>query len=284
MTDVFERIRRASDEGQAVAAAYTAVLAGLGQGEPQSWTTALERLARAAGLGSVSAQGQLQVLAGAAAGSARDWDALAAAVDLGPWQARASQRPLAPAARVAAVADFLPPAVCAWIIARAQGRTAPAQMYDRDGAIIQSRGRSNSAFEFGAGELDLVVVLARAKIAAAVGVTPHALETLQVLHYAPGQAFDQHYDYLDPATPGIAEEIAVAGQRIATFLTYLNDGYEGGETSFPLLGLDYKGRTGDALVFANITNTGEMDRRMLHAGRPPTSGEKWLLSQWIRDR
>jgi hypothetical protein len=27
---------------------------------------------------------------------------------------------------------------------------------------------------------------------------------------------------------------------------------------------------------------GKVDRGTLHAGLPPTSGEKWLLSQWVR--
>jgi len=74
------------------------------------------------------------------------------------------------------------------------------------------------------------------------------------------------------------------GQRVATFLVYLNDGYEGGETSFPRLDYRFKGATGDALVFANVEPNGAPDPRTMHAGTPTTRGEKWLLSQWIRDR
>ena len=65
---------------------------------------------------------------------------------------------------------------------------------------------------------------------------------------------------------------------------YLNDDYEGGETEFPAIGLRYRGRRGDALLFANVDIVGNPDRRSIHAGLPPTRGEKWLLSQWIRNR
>ncbi len=48
------------------------------------------------------------------------------------------------------------------------------------------------------------------------------------------------------------ETLAAFGQRIATFLIYLNEGYEGGETSFPRIGLNYRAEQGDALFFANV--------------------------------
>src|SRR5689334_18536072 len=110
------------------------------------------------------------------------------------------------------------------------------------------------------------------------------MELTKVLHYQPGQQFDPHYDFIDPEVPGYAGELAARGQRLATFLLYLNDDYEGGETAFPQLGLKHKGRRGAALLFANVDRNNAPDRRTLHAGLPPASGEKWLLSQWLRDR
>ena len=71
---------------------------------------------------------------------------------------------------------------------------------------------------------------------------------------------------------------------MGTFLLFLNEEFEGGETTFPAAGLSFRGRTGDALFFANVTRDGRPDPLTLHAGRPPTSGEKWILSQWIRER
>ena len=46
----------------------------------------------------------------------------------------------------------------------------------------------------------------------------------------------------------------------------------------------FKGRTGDALMFGNVSENGAPDPMSLHAGLPPRSGEKWLLSQWVRNR
>ncbi len=110
------------------------------------------------------------------------------------------------------------------------------------------------------------------------------MEAFAVLHYAVGEEASEHYDFLDPAVPSYAGQIARMGQRVATCLLYLNDGYEGGETEFTSLGLRHRGGTGDALIFFNADADAVPDPRTAHAGRPPTSGEKWVLSQFIRNR
>jgi hypothetical protein len=111
------------------------------------------------------------------------------------------------------------------------------------------------------------------------------MEAPQILNYAVGQRFQPHTDYFNPDIPSTAAEMRANGQRVATALVYLNEeGLEGGETAFPRLGFNYRGRKGDALVFFNVDAAGKPDPRTLHAGLPPTRGEKWLLSQWIRNR
>lgn len=81
-----------------------------------------------------------------------------------------------------------------------------------------------------------------------------------------------------------AAELAPRGQRAATFLIYLNEAYEGGATQFPRLDWQYRGGRGDALLFSNVDAAGAPDYNTVHAGMPATSGEKWVLSQWIRTR
>jgi prolyl 4-hydroxylase len=108
------------------------------------------------------------------------------------------------------------------------------------------------------------------------------MEHTVILHYAPGQQYFQHYDFLEEGDPGGAQDIAQRGQRVFTFLVYLNDDFAAGETGFPRLNWRYKGRKGDAVFFWNVTPDGVCDRETLHAGLPPAQGEKWLLSQWIR--
>jgi hypothetical protein len=149
---------------------------------------------------------------------------------------------------------------------------------------VQSQARTNSTAQFELVYMDLVLLLVRERLSDACGLPAAAMEVPQVLHYAVGQEFTPHLDYLHPELADQAADIAGGGQRAKTLLIYLNDGFEGGETDFPLLGLKFRGGKGDALMFTNILPGGAPDLRMRHAGLPPTAGEKWLFSQWVRDR
>jgi prolyl 4-hydroxylase len=91
-------------------------------------------------------------------------------------------------------------------------------------------------------------------------------------------------DYWNPEFEGHNTTLRLNGQRTHTVLVYLNDDLEGGETEFLHLGLRHRGKKGDALLFRNVDAEGRPDPRTVHAGRPPTAGEKWVLSIWILDR
>jgi len=280
-------IRVAHAAGDAEAAARLAMLAVMGVSAPADWRQALALLALAASRGSAGAQGQLRALAFHAVqgNGEQDWAALAAAVDLAAWTRTRAKQILSVTPRVATIAGFLPRPICDWIVARAGDRISPAQVFDQQtGAAVQADARSNSAVEFNFADTDVVLALVRASIAHAIDVPLAGLEPTQVLHYEVGQAFAPHYDFMDTRVPGYALEAAKGGQRIATFLVYLNDAFEGGETDFPLIHVRAKAPPGGALYFANVDAGGAPDPRTLHAGLAPTSGEKWLLSQWVRNR
>ena len=76
------------------------------------------------------------------------------------------------------------------------------------------------------------------------------------------------------ADVALRQEVAAKGERIVTFLLYLNDDDDDGRTEFVNLGIAHKGRRGEGLFFVNALENGLPDRRTLHAGRPPTRGEK----------
>lgn len=271
----------AAAAGSGPAAHQLAVIAGVGVLRPQSWPQALELLARSAGLGFEAARGQLRLLSGR---DDVDWGAMAGAVDVAAWLSPPPKLALSESPRVRAIAGFLSPAVCDWLMARADGRLAPARTYSESGEARLEQGRTNSETDFNITETDMVMLLVRARIGAALGMPPAVMELTKVLHYAPGQRFGRHFDCLDPDIEGHAAEIGARGQRIATFLVYLNDDYDGGETEFPHPAIRHRGAKGDGLFFANVDLQGAPDRLSLHQGLPTTRGDKWLLSQWIRNR
>lgn len=275
-------IMAAAAKGEAMACTLAATLVAAGVFGRPDWPRALDYLQQAAEAGFPMARAQLRLLAGR---TGNDWRGLRRGIDIESWRTTPEPRVLSREPRVSAFDGVASPAVCDWIIERARNRLAPARVYDRAGGKAVAATRSNSAFELGLADLDLVVLALRERLAVAAGLPVMNLNAPQVLHYAVGESFEPHVDFFDPAVPAQAMNIANVGQRAATALVYLNDqGLEGGETDFPLLPLRHRGRRGDALVFFNLDAAGQPDRRTLHAGLAPTRGEKWLLSQWIRDR
>ncbi len=242
----------------------------VGAGRPQNWSRAMTLLGQAADAGHAEAQAELQMLGLTVADTERgvEMDALLAV----PPPERLSEQP-----RLRFVRGFASPAECAWL--RGRGRLAPSRVFDTaTGEARLDPRRSNRSAELLFEELDLVTQVIRARIAAATRLPLPLFETPQIMRYDPGEEFQPHFDYLDPATA------ARSGQRIATFLLYLNDDFEGGETEFPQAGRSVRGQTGDALFFANVDGGNRPDPLTLHAGRPPKAGTKWIFSQWIRDR
>jgi hypothetical protein len=262
-----------------------ATLCAMGFGVAQSWTAALDHLQRAAELGAARAQGQLRALSGVSGSGPVDWREVRRSVDPAPWFVAADKRRLCEAPRVRAIEGFAPPAVCDWLVARGRALARPAMVFDpQTGAPRSADQRSNSAAHFDIVQADVVTALVQAKISATLSVPVQLMEPCQVLHYKVGQEFAPHFDHLDVTVPGYAADVALRGQRIATFLLYLNADFEGGETHFPSIALKHRGAKGDALYFANVDTANRPDPLTLHSGLAPTAGEKWLLSQWMRDR
>lgn len=275
-------IMGAAARGGGMACTLAAALLAAGVSGKPEWPMALDYLRRGAELGFGMAQAQLRILAGR---PGDDWDGLARDIDLEALFRAPEPTILSDDPSVRAFAGVASRAACEWLILRTRDRMRPAMIYGDDGGEATSGARNNSAAELGLGDVDLVVLALRERLASAAGLAVMQMDAPQVLHYTVGQSFRHHVDFFDPAIASNAAEMTANGQRVATALVYLNEeGLEGGQTDFPRLEIRHRGRQGDALVFFNVDSTGQPDRRTLHAGLPPTQGEKWLFSQWIRDR
>jgi prolyl 4-hydroxylase len=260
-----------ADAGDGEAAHHLALMSASGLARPQDWAEALRRLDQAAANGH------------ALAAETRRF--LGPGFDLEAWLTAPDPVELSTAPHVLAITGFVPRAVCDWFRDRADPYLDRSPVSDpRTGGPMVHRIRTNSSASFDILDCDLVMMLVRERIARTTGHPTLGMEPVEVLHYAVGETFAPHYDWLDPDVPGYAADLAADGQRAVTFLTYLNDDYEGGETEMEAIGLRYRAAAGDALYWSNIKPNGRIDLATRHAGLPPTTGEKWLYSQWLRDK
>ncbi len=288
-------IAEAANRDNPSACAMQAMLAAAGIGRTENYSEAADYLLKAAELDEPRAREQLaifvsdplvrsQLIHGETAGGIA-WRQLRAQIDLAAFVRTPEPEPISASPQITVMRGFLSPLACRYLIERAKPSLAPARINDAEQGGVRADGmRSNTGMGFSFIETDVVLQMTAKKIAAAVELPASFQEAPNILHYAPGEQYTPHFDFLDPTVPKFSQQLVALGQRVATCLIYLNDDFDGGETAFPELHWRFKGATGDALIFRNVDAQGAPDRRTLHAGLPTKRGEKWLLSKWIRNR
>lgn len=283
-------IVQAAEEGGPESLAILSVLFALGMYVKQDWRQALNALRLSAEKAWQPARIQLRALTSNRALAQGDceagdyWLRLAAAIDFNYWSSPPLANTLSESPEIKTYPEFVNPEVCQWLIDKARGRLTRAQVYDAvKRTVTENHTRTNSAAIFNMVETDLVNLLVQMRMAACTGVNFRQFEAATVLHYAEGEQITEHYDFIDPNTPNYGQVIREQGQRIITFIIYLNDDYREGDTVFPQLDITHKGSRGEGIYFVNALEDGSSDFRTLHAGRPPVDGEKWIVTQFIRN-
>lgn len=284
-------LQKAVAAGQGEAAHQLAVLHALGAHVAQDWNQCLNLLVFAATQGWQDARDQLKLLTShhklaQQGGSGQGyWLELARGIDLQHWHAPVAPQLLCEAPRIGRLPALLDKDSCSWLITKARGRLAPALVYDSvQQKEIRHPTRSNSSAILGLADTNVLLTLLQIRIAASMQVPLRQLEAATVLHYKGGEQIRNHFDFIDPGSPNYSEQIRLRGDRIITFLVYLNDNYSEGETEFPEAGVKHKGTRGEGLFFVNVNPNGTPDLRTVHAGRPPGTGEKWVITQFIRNK
>ena len=146
------------------------------------------------------------------------------------------------------------------------------------GQVVRSiRGRHNSWCAVG--EDHELLRRAVRRVTLLCGLSPAHAEHCQVVHYAPGQSYQEHCDYFP-----LGHNVGPSGNRLVSVFVYLSGCRKGGETQFHLLDLAVSPVCGNALVWLNIYKRNQLDGRTLHSGCPVLEGEKWGMNIWLRQR
>jgi prolyl 4-hydroxylase len=185
---------------------------------------------------------------------------------------------------LALLGDVMSTDECAALIALAVPRLVPSTVVDpQTGLDVVAGYRDSFGMFFRPGETDLVARLDR-RFSEVMSLPVENGEGLQVLRYGPGGATAPHFDFIAPTNAANRASVARSGQRVSTLLVYLADVEAGGETVFPRAGWSVQPRRGNALYFESCNRRGQLDAQSLHAGRPVTRGEKWVVTKWMRER
>jgi prolyl 4-hydroxylase len=257
-----EALRGAVRIGHVDAALLEAALVANGSGAPPDWQAARLLLNEAAKTDPVAAEH-------AALLDAQRLDGQGYPIEK-PLVTVLCERPF-----VAVASGAVSRAECLHLAGVAHALLEPAVVVDpATGRSVPHPVRTSFNATIGPGQETLPVAMLNRRIAAITGTALDCGEPLQVLRYEPGQQYKLHSD----ALPG------VSNQRSVTAISYLNDGFVGGETVFPAIPIKIRPIAGDILIFHNTTPDGKAVSHARHAGLPVAAGVKWIATRWIRQR
>ena len=181
------------------------------------------------------------------------------------------------------VRAFATPETANHLITIARDKLDRAVVSGDDGGVV-SAGRSGSNCWIPHGH-DAIVNNLVTRIAGLVAIPLAQAESLQVIHYGPGEEYAPHYDAWDVTSPRGQRCMRRGGQRRVTCLLYLNTVSRGGQTGFPKLSVELEAVAGDLVVFLNTQkDSNQRHPDSLHGGMPVIEGEKWACNLWFREQ
>lgn len=188
--------------------------------------------------------------------------------------------------------NFLTEQECQQIIEMAKPRLERSTGWDVEkGMATVTDYRNSSQMYFRNAENELIARIEQ-RIADETGTRVEQGEGIQCLRYNQQEHYKVHWDWFDPAYPQNKQVLDRGGQRIITFMCYLNNVKQGGETHFPRVpsedrsdSLKIKPVQGRGVMWWNVDENGNIDRDTLHEGCDPANGqEKFVITRWIRER
>ncbi len=179
------------------------------------------------------------------------------------------------------VKDFIKPDEREYLKALIKGKLERSKtMGDQFPAISEFRTSSTSNMD----EHDEVVKAIDARIADLMGIEAINGELTQGQHYAEGQTFRAHCDFMHESQSHWKIARREGGQRVWTAMAYLDDEMEGGDTKFVRAGFSIRPVAGMLVLWANMNRDGLPNWLTLHEGIPVAKGEKTIITKWYRER
>jgi hypothetical protein len=175
--------------------------------------------------------------------------------------------------------------LCNYVKLRTEGLLAPAMIVNPLTGKGEKHPIRYSLFAQVVPELlDWFFLVVDRKLEQLSGIDKQCGEPLAVLKYGKSQEYKPHYDAFVETELQKDDTYLEGGQRTKTLICGLSAAKEGGETAFPKLNIKIKLQPGDVLMFDNVGNDKKILLSSYHAGLPVSSGDKWVMTKWTREK
>ena len=179
------------------------------------------------------------------------------------------------------IPDFLTKEECDRVMKLANPKLFTSKVYTSNSDLEDKNVRISDQCWLKTSDDEFISELSR-RIADITETDVKSQEDLQVVRYKTGGFYKPHFDACNKETDDCTRLNRGLGPRFITFIIYLNDDFNGGETYFPQIDTKVTPKRGKAAIFYNVDNDGEILPKSLHGGLDVKNGEKWICNKWIR--
>ena len=179
--------------------------------------------------------------------------------------------------------NFLTPEECDLFISMTENNLQPSLVYSSSSDNVDEKQRKSEQVWIKRDTNQLSKKLSQ-RIEQLSSMPIENQEDIQIVKYTEGGFFNPHYDACDGDKEFCKRMEGVSGPRYMTFLIYLNDDFEGGETVFTKLSRTVKPKKGKVLVFYNTNKNGTLLKDSFHGGNPVTRGNKYIMNVWVHTK
>lgn len=117
------------------------------------------------------------------------------------------------------------------------------------------------------------------KIVDMIGVPISHIEAGDIYRYNTNQYFGLHHDF--PYDPRTISYYKYGGDRKATAIFWLNEGYEGGRCTWPELNVTVEPELGGCMYFEYDYPDEAVNMSTIHESLPVTKGVKWIAAFFL---
>jgi len=121
-------------------------------------------------------------------------------------------------------------------------------------------------------------------ISSVLSVDSRLLEPLDGIKFSRGDYHGRHVDFVEEQVASGAASIKKYGQRMASFIIYLNDNFKGGETCFPTIGKKIEPLTGRMVIWGNLDKNYRPNYFAMREEAFVKTGVKYILLGHVREQ
>lgn len=130
-------------------------------------------------------------------------------------------------------------------------------------------------------KLDIIQKIQK-RIETIVKIKKENFEEMVITKYNKGGFYGKHHDFiLEETNP---ENFKKLGPRILTFLIYLSDVDDGGQTCFFHLNKSVEPKMGRAILWTNVLDNLDKNELSAHEALKVLEGEKYISQTWIHSK